>query len=273
MEVADITGQVGSPLVVSVPHTGTLVPEEVAAQLAVPVSRVQQRVDEWAWELARTAEPWATVVRARLSRAVVDLNRSGTVSDLDLRCDLASDGDRLVRLYDEAGRLRWRAPAGEPPISREELERRLRLYHEPFHRALQGCLETAPRPCLLVDVHSMSAPGFDLVLGDFRGRSAGCRLCERRLVPFFAARGYRVGYAGPQRTDGGGRPAPPAAVRYSGGFTTARYGHPEAGQHAVQLEVSRATCRADLAQVEGDFRDFWGFVRGLLGELRQGGTG
>ena len=254
----------GSPLVVSVPHTGTWVPAAVAARLAVPVAVVQQRVDAFAWDVACTAIPHATVVRAVCARAVVDPNRSGTVTAVDLHSDPDADGERLVRLYGRQGESLWRARPGVPAVSAQELARRVRLYHEPYHRALEAALAQAPRPCLLVDVHSMDESAFDLVIGDHRGRSAGVQFCEHVVRRFFAERGYRVGYAGPRSVDRRGRPLSPVAVRHSGGFIASRYGDPAGGCLAVQLEVSRATAERRLAAVRADFGAFFAFASSWL---------
>lgn len=261
MELFEISGDRTSPLIVSVPHTGTRIPPEIRRQLAVPVAVVQRRVDSFAWELARTALPQATVIRAMVARAVVDLNRSGGVSELDLTCDPQGESERLVRLYDDQGHLLWQAPPGRPPLSREELEARVRKYHEPYHAALQDLLERAGRPCVLVDLHSMADLGLDLVIGDFRGQSTGAEVCEWKLKPFFAERGYRVGYAGPRHLDRQGRPVPAAAIQHSGGFITSRYGDPARGQYAFQLEVNRRTCARRWEEVKADFAAFFAWVR------------
>ena len=261
MELVELSENSDSPLVVSVPHTGGWVPEEVRRQLALPLGERRSKGDEFAWELARTAIPQATVLRALAARLVIDLNRSGTVSELDLDSDAASERERLVRLYDDQGRLLWKAPIGQPPLTREELERRIRQYHEPYHAALKACLERASKPCVLVDLHSMSDPGFDLVIGDLQGCSAGVELCERRVKPYFAGLGYRVGYAGPGNVDRQGRPVPLAARRYSGGFITGRYGAPAQGRRAFQLEVNRDACRPDFSSMERAFERFWGFLQ------------
>jgi hypothetical protein len=106
----------------------------------------------------------------------------------------------------------------------------------------------------------MSDPAFDLVIGDVRGQSTGAGICERYLQPFFSDRGLRAGYAGPRGTDRQGRPLVPAAILYSGGFITSRYGQPAAGQYAFQIEVNRETCRRDLGEMEQIFREFFSYL-------------
>ena len=269
MELFAIKGKRDAPIVVSVPHNGTWTPGEIRRQLAVPAEEVREKVDDYADVLAEMAEEFAAVVKANVSRTVIDLNRSGTVAELDLECDPEREGERLVRLFDVEGRLLWKAPIGRPPISRSELERRIAQYHEPYHAALQGCLKRNETPRILVDMHSMSDPACDLVIGDFRGRSTGEDICERRLKPFFSERGYRVGYAGPRNFDRQGRPAAAAASRYSGGFITSRYGDPGNGQYAFQIEVNRENCRQQFGKMRDDFGLFFGFLAKMLEEERE----
>lgn len=269
MKGFQITGQPGSPVIVSVPHTGTRVPPEIVRQLAVPVSMVRKRIDAFAWDLAETAAPVARIIRALYARAVVDLNRSGTLTDVDLSHAPERDHERLVRLFGSGGELLWRARLGEEPLGHQELRRRIAHYHDPYHEALQKLLKTAPRPCALVDMHSMDETAFDLVVGDFRGRSAGVELCEGMICPFFAERGYRAGYAGPRQLDRRGRPLSEVAIRHSGGFITSRYGDPEAGCHAVQIEASRATAKARLQEMRRDFGAFFVALRDWLLTQRQ----
>ncbi len=255
-----ITGRRGTGLVVSVPHHGEWVPERIAGQLGMSVERARPPLDEFSLDLARSAEPWGTVVVNPVSRLVIDVNRSGSVSQIDVEDGHDNERDRLVRLYTADGLPLWRRSVGQPYMTRLELETRVRGYHEPFHRALDEALEQAPGPRVLVDVHSVSWPAFDVVLGDFRGRSAGAPLCEGRLVPFLQERGLKVGYAGPRDVDATGRPVPYDAVRYSGGFITARYGSPAAGQYALQLEVSRQTCSHRFDAVRQALGEFFQFL-------------
>ena len=261
MRLFEISGNRESSVIVSVPHNGRCLPERIRAQLALAVEKTRPRVDTYADELAFAMEEHATIIKADIARVVIDLNRSGTISELDLTAEPEHERDRLVRLYDDHGRARWKAPVGDPYITREELEYRIREYYDPYHAALQECLEKAKKPRVLVDMHSMSDPAFEIVIGDFRGQSAGVEICEHRFKPFFVERGYRVGYAGPENVDRRGRTVARAAIRYSGGFITSRYGDPASGQYAFQIEVNRDACRRNFERMREDF--------GALGEFLQ----
>jgi len=264
VDILEITGLESGPLVVSVPHNGEMVPRAVEEQLALPVDEAREGADEFSYELACLAAPWAKIVKTNIARLVIDVNRSGTVSELDLSSDAQHERDRLVRLYTRDGRPLWGAPAGVLEVA--ELEERIRDYHDPYHRALAEAMNGTPR--VLVDMHSVSWPSFDVIIGDFRGRSAGAGVCENRLKPFLEERGMKVAYAGPRDIDRFGRPVPHDAVRYSGGFITARYGDPAAGRYAFQVEVSRETCRRQLVKVRGAFAEFFEY---LAEGMRAGG--
>jgi N-formylglutamate deformylase len=236
------------------------VPVAVRRQLAPSAAAAIGRRDLYAAELAATADSRARVLVAHWARLVVDLNRSGAVTDVDLTAIPEHEDERLVRVYDDHGQALWRSALGRPPLTRAELETRVQRYYLPYHRALAAALLEAGRPCLLVDLHTMEEPVLDLVIGDCRGHSAGVDLCEGRLVPFFLAAGLRVAYAGPRATDRQGRPVPAAAVRQSGGFITGRYGDPTRGVYAVQFEFSRRSCRQDLAPLQQILTAFWAFA-------------
>lgn len=255
-----VTGRRGTGLVVSVPHHGAWVPDHIVEQLGVSVRRALPGLDEFSLDLSRAAEAWGAVVVNAVSRLAIDVNRSGSVSRIDLGDEPDHEQDRLVRLYTPDGLPLWRRRVGQPYMTRGELEDRLGRYHEPYHRALAEALEEAPATRVLVDLHSVSWPAFDAVLGDFRGRSAGSALCEGRLVPFLRERGLAVGYAGPRDVDPTGRPVPYDAVRYSGGFITARYGDPAGGQYAIQLEVSRQACSHRFEAMRTALGEFFQFL-------------
>ena len=111
-----------------------------------------------------------------------------------------------------------------------------RLYR-PYHQVLRRLLATTTDRFggyLLIDCHSMPSTagpaerefkrsGIDIVLGDCHGTSCHPAIMEtaQRIL---TTKGYRVV-----------RNAP-----YAGGFTTSHYGAPQAGRHALQIEISRS---------------------------------
>ncbi len=223
-----------TPLVVEVPHAGLGLDALTAASLAAPVRSLGIDADLYVDELyADAPDVGATLLVAEMSRYVCDLNRSE--SDVD---PLAASGGSAQRAPHG---LIWRdttegARALVQPLSREELERRIGHYYRPYHRCLTQLLEAKVTKfgyAILLAGHSMPSRGrqghvdtgrdrADVVPGS-RGRTTASGLVID--VPDRLARehGWSVMHDDP----------------YRGGFTTAHYGRPDHGWHAVQVELCR----------------------------------
>lgn len=223
-----------TPLVVEVPHAGLGLDALTAASLAAPVRSLGIDADLYVDELyADVPDVGATLLVAEISRYVCDLNRSE--SDVD---PLAASGGGAQRAPHG---LIWRdttegTRALVQPLSREELERRIELYYRPYHRRLGELLEAKRAKfgyAILLAGHSMPSRGrqghvdtgrdrADVVPGS-RGRTTARG--EVIDTPERLARelGWSVVHDDP----------------YRGGFTTAHYGRPDQGWHAVQVELSR----------------------------------
>ena len=225
------------PVIVEVPHAGLAIPEVVADELLAPKDAIMRDADLWVDELfAEAPDVGATLLAAKVSRYVVDLNRSAT--DVDPLAVLR--GPHHPR---PGGRgVIWRiatdgAPVLRRPLSAERYARRIELFHAPDHAQLQRLLdETVARHgyAILVAGHSMPSMGrdvrggpiltrADIVPGTLGGSSAAGSVIEV-IDGHFRAAGLSVAHDTP----------------YRGGYSTAQYGRPAAGVHAVQLEINRA---------------------------------
>jgi N-formylglutamate amidohydrolase len=225
-----------SPLVVSVPHAGTLIPAEDAPLLALEGPALLRDADLFVDRLCGDVPALGvTLVRARVSRYVLDVNRAPD----DVDRDVCADFDRPTRV--SARGLVWRittdgAPVLKRPLSRAELEDRIRRIHAPYHEALGRLLEERRARfgfAVLLDAHSMPSTGrpghsdpgarrADIVPGDVRGASCAPSV-TRLLIEHFEAQRFQV------------RPNDP----YMGGFITRHHGRPARGVHAIQLEMNR----------------------------------
>jgi N-formylglutamate deformylase len=223
-----------TPLVVEVPHAGLGLDALTAASLAAPVRSIGIDADLYVDELyARAPDVGATLLVAELSRYVCDLNRGE--GDVD---PLAASGGTAHRAPHG---LIWRdttegARALYQPLSREELERRLEQYYRPYHRCLAELLEAKRAKfgfAILLAGHSMPSRGrqghidtgrdrADVVPGS-RGRTTASGNVIDVPERLARERGWSVVHDDP----------------YRGGFTTAHYGRPDHGWHAVQVELSR----------------------------------
>ena len=214
-----------APLLVSMPHIGTEIPHELHANY---VSRALW-VEDTDWHLAQLydflRELGASVLQPQYSRYVIDLNRPPDdtpmypgASNTELCPTRFFTGDDL---YVE----------GCAPSQDEQARRRV-AYWEPYHDALAGELERLKARhgrVLLWDAHSIRAeiPWLfdgvlpDLNIGTAAGQSADASIAE--AVTAAAARHPDYSHV--------------LNGRFKGGYITRRYGRPEEGVHAVQLEM------------------------------------
>jgi N-formylglutamate deformylase len=216
----------GTPLLVSIPHTGTYVPAEILLRLT-PSARALPDTD---WHLERLYDfldgLGASLLVATHSRYVVDLNRPPDNADLypgqDTTGVVPVDTFHNEPLY---------LPGEEP--DEPEMHQRIEHYWKPYHARLGEELSRLKQKfgyALLWDAHSIFSvlPRFfsgklpDLNLGSVDGRSCGPGMGEALLR---TAKDYGVVLNG----------------RFKGGYVTRTYGSPANDVHAVQLELSEAT--------------------------------
>lgn len=226
-----------APLIISLPHTGTDIPQALAGGF---VSAWQARRDaDWHVEklYAMAAEGLgATILRTRISRSVIDVNRDP--SGASLYPGQATTG--LCPLTDFDGGALYHAGA-EPDAA--EIARRRRAYFDPYHDALAAeiaRLRAQHGHVVLYDAHSIRShiPNLfegelpALNLGTNTGASCSPRLREE-IIGLCAASSFSY------VADG----------RFRGGWITRHYGTPDTGVHAVQMELA---IRAYLAEPPGD---------------------
>ncbi|HEV8503613.1 MAG TPA: N-formylglutamate deformylase [Casimicrobiaceae bacterium] len=214
------------PLVVSVPHAGTFVPDALRARFTDDASALP----DTDWHVDRlyafARDLGASMLVATHSRYVIDLNRPP--DDHNLYPGQDTTGLCPVDTFD-------RAPvyACAPP-SAAEIAGRVARIHQPYHAALAAeiarCMERHGI-ALVFDAHSIRSvvPRFfagrlpDFNLGTVDGTSCDARLAARVAAVASAAAGYS------SVVDG----------RFKGGYITRRYGAPARGVHALQLEMAQ----------------------------------
>lgn len=217
-----------APLLVSMPHVGTHLPDEIAARMT-PVAKTVPDTD---WHLERLYDflesLGASVLVATHSRYVVDLNRPEDDANL-------YPGQDTTGLIPVDTFAREPLYAGAVPDDAERAARVAACWR-PYHDALQAelrALHARHGVAVLWDAHSIKSevPRFfqgrlsDLNLGTASGASCDPRI-ERAL------------------SDVARQTASYTHVlngRFKGGYITRRYGRPEAGIHAIQLELSEVT--------------------------------
>jgi N-formylglutamate deformylase len=230
--VADAT-----PVLVEVPHAGLVVPAEIVGEMEAPRNARLRDADVYVDRLFAAAPSFgATLLAARYSRFVVDLNRA------EDDVDAATVHDHPAPRPSQPRGVVWRlATDGRPlmkrPLSNEAFERRLDACYRPYHRQLDAEIRRLRETfghAILLAAHSMPSVGRALhgdtgirradVVPGTRGRtSADARVIDL-VDAHFKAAGLSVRHDDP----------------YRGGYSTGHYGRPRENVHAIQIELNRA---------------------------------
>ncbi len=214
------------PIVLGLPHTGTFVPEDIAAKL----NQNGRQLSDTDWHIDQLYDGLlsdATTVRANFHRYVIDANRDPSGASLYP----GQNTTALVPLTDFDGKDIWDIP---PTIA--DVDARRRAYHAPYHAAMTEELQRVRDlhgVAILFDCHSIRSriPHlFDGKLPDFNvGTNEGntcARLLETAVYGLCRAEdGYTTVLNG----------------RFKGGWTTRHYGQPGNGIHAIQMELAQST--------------------------------
>jgi N-formylglutamate amidohydrolase len=253
-----------TPVVVEVPHAGLLVDPVSLATLAAPAHSLGHDADLYVDELyADALREGASLIAARISRYVCDLNRS----EVDYDSSAVEGGPPRPAPHG----LVWRTTTEDRPallarLTRRELERRLNVVYRPYHATVQELLREKHELfgfAILLCAHSMpsrgraghSDPGrerADVVPGT-RGRTTAAagiiEIAEQAALDF----GYSVSHDDP----------------YRGGYSTANYGRPLMGIHAIQIELSRRLYMDELSLLKkpAEFERTADFCRTLVRRL------
>lgn len=214
------------PILLAQPHSGTRLPEEIGARL----NETGRALADTDWHVDALYDGLlddATVVRATVSRYVVDANRDP--EGRSLYPGMNTTG--LCPITDFDGRPIYKE--GQEP-SAAEIEARRRTFHAPYHRTLAEEIARLRRRhgvVILYDCHSIRSripflfegtlPVFNI--GTYEGRSCAPDVEKLAREICSAATGFDSVVNG----------------RFSGGWTTRHYGAPDSGVHAIQMELAQ----------------------------------
>lgn len=216
------------PLLVSMPHVGT----DLSDGLAQRLTDDARPLPDTDWHLPRLydflTEIGASILAARFSRFVIDLNRPPDDTPLYKTATTGLCPDVLF-----SGRPAYRDRQAPNAAERQE---RLDGFWRPYHSKLEAELTTMRERfglAVLFDAHSIRSviprlfegrlPDFNIGTAD--GASIDAELEGRLAQVFTSARPYTHVLNG----------------RFKGGYITRHYGRPSRGWHAVQLELAQAT--------------------------------
>jgi formiminoglutamase len=224
-----------APLVLSIPHAGTEIPEAFGAKFTSAWA-ARRDADWWLPQLYGFAEDLgASILRTHISRSVIDVNRDPSGASLypgqavTGLCPLTNfDGENL---YLE----------GCEPDAAEIAARRV-AYFEPYHAALTAetvRLRKKFGRVVIYDCHSIRSKIpmlFDGVLPNFNIGTNDRKSCDPELTD----RIKKICAAGPEFST-------VVNGRFKGGWITRQHGNPGAGIHALQMELA---CRGYMAEPE-----------------------
>lgn len=213
------------PLLLSLPHVGTEIPPHLQEHFTPQALAVEDT--DWLLEPLYdfAHELGASVLVPRYSRYVIDLNRPPENTPMYA----GANNTELCPTRNFDGVPLYRDGAAPGPA---DIDMRRHTYWAPYHQALAdelARLKAVHGHALLFDGHSIKShcPWLfegklpDLNLGTASGASCDPGLRAALDDVLLAQRDYT------HVVDG----------RFKGGYITRRYGQPEAGVHAVQLEM------------------------------------
>jgi len=224
-----------APLLVSIPHTGTEIPEEIEFQLSD--GWLARRDADWGVDRLYdfAADLGATVVRTAISRTVIDVNRDPS-------------GQSLYPGQTTTGLCPTETFDGEPLYTEGnapgdvEIGLRRERYYDPYHARLAheiGRLRARHKTIVLYDAHSIRSriPRlFEGTLPQFNIGTNSGQSCAAQLTKIVE---HICDASGQSRVTNG---------RFKGGWITRHYGEPADGVHAIQMELA---CRGYLREPDG----------------------
>lgn len=218
-----------TPVLVSVPHAGTYIPEDIR-QIMTPEAQAVEDTDWFVDQLYDFAPSLGIgLITATHSRYVVDLNRH-------------PEGETLYPNADSTGTVPTSTFKHEPIYlphkepDADQIARRVEVYYRPYHVALAAELKRLRERfgiAILWDGHSIKSavPRFfqgtlpELNFGTYAGRSAAASFSDAIAGAAKPFSQYRQWWNG----------------RFVGGYITRTFGKPENNIHAIQLEMTWAT--------------------------------
>lgn len=215
------------PVLISMPHNGQEIPDDIKATM----TETGLAVPDTDWYLDRlydfAAQLGASVIAPKYNRYVIDLNRNINGENLypganstELCPTTAFD---LSPLY-----------FADMQPDEQEITRRIELYWQPYHQALQSeiaRLKAEHGFVVLLEAHSILSHVprfFEGQLPDFNFGSNQGESCSDELVNAIEA----INFAPYSQVTNG---------RFKGGYITRHFGQPQRNIEAIQLELSQAT--------------------------------
>lgn len=230
------------PLILSIPHCGTVFPEEFLKAVKPDVLTLRKNEDIFVYDLIKPAIDNAqiTAVKLNLNRAFIDVNRAKVELDPNMFFDYPREDIGLNQQRSRYGLgIIHKVTADSQPIyagkiSYKEAEERIKNVYDVYHQTLKNLIDRTIAKfgfCLVLDCHSMpskicsiisESPRIDFCLGNLFEQS-----CPNKISFYveneLSKREYYVSKNRP----------------YSGAFITFNYCEPRKQSYTLQLEINR----------------------------------
>jgi N-formylglutamate deformylase len=224
-----------TPLLISVPHDGRDIPEELQGRM----TESGRAIPDTDWHVEKlydfAAEMGASIVVANYSRYVVDLDRPADDESL-------YPGQVATGLFPEetfAGDAIYR----DGGVDDDEKAARLDQYWHPYHNYIREALHALREIhgfALLWDAHSIPSVVPRLFDGELPALNIGSNMgasCEGSIGRAVHAVATQSRYSSVLNE------------RFKGGYITRHYGDPRNGVHALQLEIAQRTYMTERTSV------------------------
>ncbi len=223
------------PIILSSPHSGIEFPDELQTHFQPQLMAQPDDTDWFIHDLYNFAPSLGiTMIRAKYSRWVIDLNRDPE------SVPLYNDGRFITELVPKTDFLGNSLYLSEEFLPNEaEIKRRKQEYYDPYYQEIEKLLNERLNKfgqVLLWDAHSIrrfvptiqGEPFPDLILGDNDEKSANKNLIETALSSLKQGK-FSVNHNFP----------------FKGGFITRSFGNPDKNIHALQLEMAKTNYMDD----------------------------
>lgn len=248
------TKNIKYPLIISVPHAGTVFPQECLPFIAIDKKNLRSNEDLLVNELILPlANQGIGIISMNIARSFIDINRDKIELDAKMFYNYPKDklivenhrcrfGLGLIHRVDADRQLIYKGL-----LSYNEVQDRIKNIYDIYHKRLNQLINKCVRKfggCMVIDCHSMPSKICDIIpLSDSIDYCIGnlfSQSCPTEMSDFIEnglkQKGYNVSFN----------------VPYSGAFITFNYCQPRKKIYTLQLEVNRGIYAQENLMLKSD---------------------